>query len=145
MTPEQPERDEQMLKKLSKLFAEIPETVDADVVAEELTAYGVDVERLSRRIRGVVESAGENERLAWLEEYQRHGIGIRGRAPRRSVPGGRADRLRMIDELQKKAAEQGLPAAVGFKKMKLDALSDDDLGRIIEALLDAEDTEQPGG
>lgn len=47
----------------------------------------------------------------------------------------------MLDELQKRAAERGLPAAVGFKKLKLEALSDQDLGRIIEALLDTEETE----
>jgi hypothetical protein len=144
MTPEQPERDEQVLKKLSKLFADTPETEDADAADEELSVHGVDVERLSRRIRGIVESAAEKERLAWLDDYQRHGIGAKGKAPRRTVPRGRADRLRMIDELQQKAAEQGLPAAVGFKKVKLEALSDDDLGRIIEALLDADETEQSG-
>jgi len=138
MTPEQPERDEQVLKKLSKLFAETPETTEA--AAEELSAYGVDVERLSRRIRGVIESAAEKERLAWLEEYARYGTGAKGRVRRPEVPQTRSERLRMIDELQKRAAERGLPAAVGFKKLKLEALSDQDLGRIIEALLDTEET-----
>lgn len=58
MTPEQPERDEQVLKKLSKLFAETPET---EAAAEEFSAYGVDLERLSRRIHSVIESAAEKE------------------------------------------------------------------------------------
>jgi 2-oxo-4-hydroxy-4-carboxy--5-ureidoimidazoline (OHCU) decarboxylase len=139
MTPEQPERDEQVLKKLSKLFAESPETTEA--AADELSAYGVDVERLSRRIRDVIESAAEKERLAWLEEYARYRAGAKGRVRRPEIPQTRSERLRMLDELQKRAAERGLPAAVGFKKLKLEALSDQDLGRIIEALLDTEETE----
>ncbi len=139
MTPEQPERDEKVLKKLSKLFAEIPETTEA--AAEELSTYGVDVERLSLRIRGVIESAVEKERLAWLEEFARYEAGAKGRVRRPEIPQTRNERLRMIDELQKRAAERGLPAAVGFKKLKVEALSDQDLGRIIEALLEAEEPE----
>lgn len=54
MTGEQPERDETTLKKLSKLFVQAPEAGDAEAAAEELRVHGVDIERLSRRIRGVI-------------------------------------------------------------------------------------------
>jgi hypothetical protein len=140
MTPEQPEHEEQVLKKLIKLFAETPETAEEEAAAEELSAYGVDVERLSRRIRAVVESAAEGERLAWLEEYAQYEAGAKSRIRRPDIPQARSERIRMIDELQRRAAERGLPAAVGFKKLKLDALTDQDLGRIVEALLEMEET-----
>jgi hypothetical protein len=145
MTQEQPERDETILKKLSRLFVQAPEAVDSAAATEELRVHGVDVERLSRRIREIVQSAAEKERLAWLEAYEQRGARPRLRGRTLDLPPTRAERIRMIDALQRRAAERGLSTAVGFKKLNLEALSDEDLGRIIDALLEDDESEEGPG
>lgn len=140
--PDQPERDEKVLKKLARLFVEIPESTDPAEIDSDLRAQGVDVVRLGHRISEIVQTAAEKERLVWLDEYRQE-IGRKGSpkvaTTRAGIPKTRQERLQRIEELQTRLAGEGLPVAVGFKKLQ--ELSDEDLARILTVL--QEQSEEP--
>lgn len=140
--PDQPERDEKVLKKLARLFVEIPESTDPAEIDSDLRAQGVDVVRLGHRISEIVQTAAEKERLVWLDEYRQE-ISRKGSpkvaTPRAGIPKTRQERLQRIEELQTRLAGEGLPVAVGFKKLQ--DLSDEDLTRILTVL--QEQSEEP--
>jgi len=130
------DHDEKLLSKLARLFVEIPDSTDVTAIEAELQEHDVDIARLATRIQSMVETAAEKERLAWLEDYRTTHArqSLRLPSPKKELPKGRAERLRLLEQLQKQSAARGLPLAVGFKKLKLDELSDDDLARIIAVL-----------
>ena len=142
--PEQSKRKERILDRLARLFVQIPDSTDRDEVELELRTHGVDIHRLGGRIRELVEAAGEKDRLAWLEGYRKELTGRPRLVPRpkAELPKTRAERIGLIESLQRTFAEEGLRTAVGFKKLKLEELSDDDLARII-AILQEESETQP--
>jgi hypothetical protein len=142
-TDDKHEKNDQVLKKLARLFVETPDSSDQEEIEAEFTTYNVDVVHLGRRISKIVETAAEKDRLAWLEEYRqdREKGSSRPQRVKKEQPNNRTDKLRLLESLQAKFTNEGMRMAVGFKK--LDELSDEDLSRII-AILQEENEESAG-
>lgn len=83
--------------------------------------------------------------LAWLENYRKELTGRPQLVPRpkAELPKPRTERIRLIESLQRTFAEEGLRTAVGFKKLKMEELSDDDLARIIAVLQEESESHPP--